>query len=80
MKMPTDLSATLAEVERLPIEDRIRLVDAIWESVARADGLRLSDAQRRELERRVADADANPDDEYDREEVMNWLRSEPRSG
>ena len=51
----------------LPIDERLQLVEDIWDSIAqdantRPDRLPLSDAQRTELRRRIADADANPDD------------------
>jgi putative addiction module component (TIGR02574 family) len=50
----------------IPIPDRIQLVEDIWDSIAieanaRAESLPLSDAQRTELRRRAAEADADPD-------------------
>jgi len=49
---------------------RLELVQEIWDSIA-ADGstLPLSEAQRRELERRAGEDDANPDDVVPWEEV-----------
>ncbi len=49
----------------LPIAERLQLVEDIWDSIAeeanaRPRSLPLTEAQRAELERRVADADANP--------------------
>ena len=41
-----DLSATLAEINALPVEDRIMLVQAIWDSIAEdAAPPDLTDAQ-----------------------------------
>ena len=49
-----DVSATLAEIASLPVDDRIHLVEAIWENiVAEPDQPRLSDA-RKQLDRRLA--------------------------
>ena len=47
----------------LPIDQRLQLVEDIWDSIAeeanaRPGSLPLSDAQRAELDRRLADADA----------------------
>jgi putative addiction module component (TIGR02574 family) len=50
----------------LPIAERLQLVGDIWDSIAeeangRPNSLPLTDAQRAELERRIADADAHPE-------------------
>jgi putative addiction module component (TIGR02574 family) len=50
-------------IDRLGVEDRIALAIAIWESVAaEPHPPLLTEAQRQELERRLADHAANPDD------------------
>lgn len=57
------MSPTLQElgIDRLSIEDRLALAEKIWESVAAdLEKQPLTEAQRTELERRVAAADANP--------------------
>lgn len=54
---------TLAELglEKLSVEDRLAVAEALWESVAReASTAPLTDAQREELERRLADSIAHP--------------------
>ena len=49
-------------LDQLSIEDRLALADAIWDSVAReAEAAPLSEQQRTELERRLADSIARPD-------------------
>ena len=55
----------------LPIPERIQLVEDIWNSIAqeanaRPDVLPLTEPQRAELDRRIADADAHP------EEAVPW--------
>ena len=53
----------LDEVLRLPVAERIRLVEAIWDSIAEeSDAVPLTDAQRAELDRRLAEHQADPDD------------------
>lgn len=49
-------------LDRLSIDDRLAVADAIWDSVAReAEAAPLPAAQRAELERRLADSIARPD-------------------
>jgi putative addiction module component (TIGR02574 family) len=58
------MSPTLQElgIDRLSVEERLALAEAIWESVAREmEGAPLSEGQRQELERRLADSIARPD-------------------
>jgi putative addiction module component (TIGR02574 family) len=54
-------------IDRLSIEDRLALAEAIRESVEREIGqATLSEGQRKELERRLADSIARPD------AVISW--------
>ena len=56
-----DLSAALAQIRTLSPDDRIRLVQAIWDSIPEADRAPdLTDEQKAELDRRLADLRANP--------------------
>jgi putative addiction module component (TIGR02574 family) len=49
-------------IDRLSADDRLALAEAIWESVAReAEQLPITDAERQELERRLADSIARPE-------------------
>jgi putative addiction module component (TIGR02574 family) len=49
-------------IDLLSTEDRLALAEAIWESVAReAEQLPITEAERQELERRLADSIARPD-------------------
>lgn len=59
--------ADVAEILKLPVEERLRLVELIWDSIAESNAaLPLTDAQRAELERRLAEHEAHPDD------VISW--------
>lgn len=52
----------LEEVLRLPVPERMRLAEAIWESIAETpEAIELTDAQKAELDRRLQDFEANPD-------------------
>ena len=53
---------TLEEVLRLPVAERIRIVEAIWDSIADSpEALDLSDEQKAELDRRLEGLEKNPD-------------------
>lgn len=55
-------SIRLADVLELPVAERLRLVEAIWDSIADApDGIELTESQRAELERRLDNYEKNPD-------------------
>ncbi|HEV2948660.1 MAG TPA: addiction module protein [Gemmataceae bacterium] len=71
-----DLTTTLAAVRALDIDDRIRLVEEIWDEIA-ADHARfeLTDSQKRELDNRLRDDDANPTDGVPWEVVRSEARA-----
>jgi putative addiction module component (TIGR02574 family) len=70
-----DITATLNEIASLSIEDRIHIVQEIWDGIA-ADSLtksfghpdqpKLTKEQKHELDARIDDYDQNP------ENVMTW--------
>lgn len=50
-------------IDRLPVEERLTLVEEIWDSIASdTAALLLTDAQSAELQNRIEEDDANPDD------------------
>jgi putative addiction module component (TIGR02574 family) len=54
-------SIRLSDVLELPVSERLKLVEAIWDSIADAPkALELSDAQRSELDRRLEEYERNP--------------------
>jgi putative addiction module component (TIGR02574 family) len=51
----------ISDILRLSVAERIQLVEDIWDSIAvEPDALTLSEEQREELDRRLADQEANP--------------------
>jgi putative addiction module component (TIGR02574 family) len=51
----------LPEILKLSVSERIQLVEDIWDSIAaEPDALPLTEEQRAELDRRLADAESNP--------------------
>jgi putative addiction module component (TIGR02574 family) len=60
----------LTEVDAWPVEDRIRLVNELWDRlVDQGHAPELTDAMKAELDRRLAEDDAAPDDVVAWEEV-----------
>jgi putative addiction module component (TIGR02574 family) len=55
-------------IDRLPREERLALVHEIWDTITSEPPL-LTEAQRLEIERRVAEDDASPDDVVPWEQV-----------
>lgn len=58
------MAPTLEELglDRLPLDDRLALAEAIWDSVVReVEAQPLTPRQRAELERRLADSIAHPE-------------------
>jgi putative addiction module component (TIGR02574 family) len=69
-----DLAATLAEIISLSVNDRIRLVQAIWDSIsADPEHLELTESQRIELSRRLLDHEKNPS------AVISWQQVKART-
>jgi putative addiction module component (TIGR02574 family) len=71
-----DITTTLKQITALSIQDRIRLVQAILDSIAaEQDYLDLTDSQKQELDRRIDDYEANPDNVLTWEEVKASVKA-----
>ena len=65
----------VAEILKLPIEERLRLVELIWESIATDPaGVPLGDAHRALNDERLAEHDRNPNDVVSRGELFAEAR------
>jgi len=63
-------------IDRLNVDEKLALVEEIWASIcADAKAFPLTDLQRAELDRRVAEDDAFPDDVIPWEEIKAAARS-----
>lgn len=61
---------------KIPLEDRIQLVEDIWDSIAaEQSSLELTDAQRRELDKRVDDYEKDDDKGREASEVIADVKS-----
>jgi putative addiction module component (TIGR02574 family) len=71
-----DITATLNQIVALNIQDRIRLVQAILDSIAaEQDYSELTEFQKQELDRRIDDCEANPEDMLTWEQVKDSIKS-----
>ncbi len=67
--------ALVAEILELPVEERVRLVEAIWDSIsASPEALPLTPWQRKELDLRLAEFEADPASGSSFEEVFARIR------
>ncbi len=70
--MKSDL---VAEILALPVSERVRLVEAIWDSISAVpEALPLTQWQKDELDRRLAEFEADPDSGATLEEVFARIR------
>ncbi len=62
-----DLQNVLTHIESLSVDDRLRLIDRIWDGLLHQETDReLTEEQTAEIGRRLAEDDAAPDD------VVSW--------
>ncbi len=72
MQMKQEL---VAEILALPVPERVRLVEAIWDSISAVpEALPLTEWQKEELDRRLAEFEANPEAGSTLEEVFARIR------
>ena len=65
----------VAEILALPVPERVRLVGAIWDSISSVpEALSLTQWQREELDRRLAEFEADPEAGSTLEEVFARIR------
>ena len=72
-----DITATLNEIASLNVEDRILLVQAIWDSIAAEQAYPdLTEVQKRELDYRIDDYEMNPDNVLTWEEIKASIKGQ----
>ncbi len=70
-----DLNQTLTELISLPVTDRLRVVESLWDSIESDSPVSTSPEQRDEIKRRVAAYEANSDEVLTWDEVLDRLRT-----
>ncbi len=65
----------VAEILKLPVEERLRLVELIWESIVTDPaGVPLGDAHRAVIDERIAEHERSPDGVVSRSELFAGAR------
>ena len=65
----------VAEILKLPVEERLRLVELIWESLTSdPSGVPLGEAHRAVIDERVAEHEHSPDDVVSRGDLFAEAR------
>ena len=65
-----------AALKKLSIPERIRLVEDIWDSIAEdQSAVPVTEAQKAELDRRLARYEADPDSGRSADDVLREIRS-----
>jgi putative addiction module component (TIGR02574 family) len=73
---PVALPLPEIDVDQLTVEQRLELIGRLWDSIPdTVDEMPLPEWHREELERRLADADANPGSGISWEDVKKQLRN-----
>lgn len=69
----------MIDIANLTIEERLRLLEQLWESLsATPEAIPLTNAQREELDRRLDELDRDGPDGIPWEEVLGRIRSRAR--
>lgn len=73
--MPDMNNISIADILELPVQERIRLVELIWDSVAAVpEAVEISPELKVELEARMAEFEANPEAGYSWEQVKSRIK------
>jgi putative addiction module component (TIGR02574 family) len=64
----------ISDIASLPLDDQIRVVQAIWDRIPEDAGTTLTHQQRAELDRRLADYRANPDSALTESQLRKQIR------
>jgi putative addiction module component (TIGR02574 family) len=66
---------SMTEILELPVQERIRLVELIWDSItAVPDAVEVSPELKAELEQRMIEFEKNPEAGYSWEQVKSQLK------
>ncbi len=69
-----NLDQTLSELTSLPVADRLRVLESLWDSIETDAPVSVSPEQRVEIDRRVEAHGRNSDELLTWDEVLDQLR------
>lgn len=64
----------ISDIASLPLDDQLRVVQAIWDRMPQDAGTSLTDQERAELDRRLANYHANPDSALTESQLRKQIR------
>lgn len=70
-----NLDQTIENLSALSVEERLQIVQRLWDTIPAETPVQLSPSQKEELERRIAAHDADPDSALTREQLEARLKS-----
>jgi putative addiction module component (TIGR02574 family) len=70
-----DINQTLSELTSLPVHDRLRVVESLWDSIESDTPVSLSPEQITELNRRIEAHEKNPNELLSWNQVLDRLRT-----
>ncbi len=70
-----NINETLSELMSLPVTDRLRVVESLWNSIESDTPVSLSREQRDEINRRIEEHEANPAELLTWDQVLDRLRT-----
>jgi putative addiction module component (TIGR02574 family) len=74
VNMAVDVARTIDELCALPVDDRLKVVTAVWDSLPEESAAPVSPEQRVELNRRLDAYEANPEHLLTWDHVIGQLR------
>ena len=72
--MGVDIARTIENLRSLSVDDRVRVVQAVWDSLPEQASVPTSDERAEELNRRLDAYEADPEDLLTWDEVLERLR------
>jgi putative addiction module component (TIGR02574 family) len=73
------MPAPSIDFEKYTPEERLEMLERLWDSLSKTpDAVPVTDEQRAELDRRLDDLDANPDDGMSLDELARSIRKPKR--
>jgi putative addiction module component (TIGR02574 family) len=71
-----NIDQTISDLSTLSVDERLRIVQKLWDSIPRETEVTLSPDQRAELERRIAAHEADPESAISRDELERRLKDD----
>ena len=69
-----NLDQTLSQLTLLPVSERLRVVESLWNSIEAEAPVAVSPEQREEINRRVEAHERNPDELLTWDQILDQLR------